>query len=62
MIVNMLRPLFAYLIKHWLLYKDELKQKFRYVSVEERWLVSQYLLFLQQDGEKMIESMNIGES
>ena len=53
---------FAYLIKHWLLYKDELKQKFLYVSVEERWFVSQYLLFLQQDGEKMIESMNIGES
>lgn len=51
----------AYFIKHWLLYKEELEQKFLHVSVEERWFVSQYLLLLQQDGEKIIEPMNIGD-
>ena len=56
------KRLSTYFIKHWLLYKEELEQKFLHVSVEERWLVSQYLLLLQQDGENIIESMNIGES
>ena len=51
----------AYFIKHWLLYKEELEQKFLHVSIEERWFVSQYLLLLQQDGEKIIEPMNIGD-
>ena len=52
----------AYFIKHWLLYKEELEQTFLHVSVDERWLVLQYLLLLRLDGEKIIESMNIGES
>jgi len=47
-----------YFIKHWLLYKEELQRHFLSGNVEERWFVTQYLQLLQQDGEKIIESLN----
>lgn len=49
----------GYFIKHWLLYKEELQQQFLASNAEERWFVSQYLQLLQQDGEKIIESLNV---
>jgi hypothetical protein len=53
------KQLQGYFIKHWLLYKEELQQHFLSSSVKERWFISQYLQLLQQDGEKIIESLNI---
>jgi hypothetical protein len=52
------KQLQGYFMKHWFLYKDELQQRFLSSNVEERWFVSQYLQILQQDGEKIIESLN----
>jgi hypothetical protein len=51
----------GYFIKHWLLYKEALEQQFLLVPVKERWLVSHYLLLLKLDGERIIDSMKIGE-
>jgi GTPase SAR1 family protein len=51
----------GYFIKHWLLYKEELQQHFLYGDTKERWLATQYLHLLQQDGEKIIESLNYEE-
>ncbi|KAA9024235.1 hypothetical protein [Niallia endozanthoxylica] len=53
------RQLQGYFIKHWLLYKKELQHKFLSENPQERWIAAQYLQLLQQDGENIIESMNI---
>lgn len=49
----------GYFMKHWLLYKEELQRQFLSENPEERWTAFQYLKLLQQDGENIIESMNI---
>ncbi|WP_338453142.1 hypothetical protein R4Z09_15480 [Niallia oryzisoli] len=49
----------GYFMKHWLLYKEELQRQFLSENPEERWAAFQYLKLLQQDGENIIESMNI---
>lgn len=48
----------GYFIKHWLQYKEELQQYFLYGNPDERWLASQYLQLLLQDGKKIIDSLN----
>jgi hypothetical protein len=53
------KQLQGYFIKHWLLYKEELQRKLQYGTTEERWLALHYLLLLQQDDEKIIESLKI---
>jgi hypothetical protein len=53
------KQLQSYFIKHWLLYKEELQAHFLYGNSKERFLASQYLLLLEQDGEKIINSLNI---
>jgi len=53
------RQLPSYFIKHWLLYKEELQHQFLSENPQERWAAAQYLQLLQQDGENIIESMNI---
>ncbi|MCQ6274809.1 hypothetical protein JMM81_07475 [Bacillus sp. V3B] len=53
------KQLQGYFIKHWLQYKEELQHYFLSGNAEERWFVSQYLQLLQQDGEKIIQSLNI---
>ncbi|WP_394231963.1 hypothetical protein [Niallia oryzisoli] len=53
------KQLQGYFIKHWLRYKEELQEKFLTTNPQERWAATQYLQLLQQDGENIIESMNI---
>ncbi|WP_042454314.1 hypothetical protein [Neobacillus dielmonensis] len=48
----------GYFIKHWMEYMEELKQLLLKGNTQERWLASQYLGLLRQDGEKMIKSLN----
>lgn len=48
----------SYFIKHWMNYKAELQYHFLYGDEKERWLASQYLQLLLQDGKKIIESLN----
>ena len=48
----------SYFIKYWMDYKEELQQYFLYGNEDERWLASNYLQLLVQDGKKIIESLN----
>ncbi len=53
------KQLQRYFMKHWLLYKKKLQQQLLTDNPEECWAAFQYLQLLQQDGENIIETINI---